>query len=113
MAITQEPRKDHTFQRVFVLDDAQPREYQAYQGFFAFRAGRGSTSGATGATRPSFGNVDDDAPEELVVSFPGESSHELHIFDDMHSGGLQVFFGGLQFVTASDEDDIWIAAPGH
>ena len=98
---------------ITILDDAQSLEYQKYTGIFAFQAGRRSVQESNGATRPSLGNIDDDAAEELIIGFPGDGSHELHVFDDMYSGGTQVFYGGMHIVSSASGDDVWVAAPDH
>ena len=77
------------------------------------QVGRAEWRDANGSARPRFGNIDDDAAEEIVVGFAGDGAHELQIYDDLYGGKMAIFRDGMGFVASGDDTDVWIAAPAH
>ena len=98
---------------VAMLDDANAKDYSHYSGYFMMKVGDDAYRTTEGASRPVFGNVDTDEAEELLVGFVGSGAHRLQIFDDLKSGGMTVFFGGLGYVASDDPNARWIASPSR
>jgi len=96
---------------VAFLDDAYAREYDRYAGFLMIPTGRPEYRTGEGSTRPAFGDIDGDGKDELIVGFGPGGSHELQIFDDMLTGGIDIVFGGMGFVSSPDPNAHWVAAP--
>jgi hypothetical protein len=98
---------------VAFLDDALAQDYDRYSGFLMIPTGRPDYRNGEGSTRPVFGDIDGDGIDELVVGFGPGGNHELQIFDDMLTGGIDVMFGGMGFVSSTDPDSHWFAAPAR
>jgi hypothetical protein len=91
------------------LDDAQTMTYDRYKGnFLRLQAGRTGSSAADAGTTARFGNVDEDAADELVVSLGRPGATEMQIFDDLATDAQRV---GTAFIESTDADARWIAAP--
>lgn len=95
------------------LDDGVNSRLDRYDGFLHVRVGREDARAANLAVRPSFGDIDADGRDEIVVSFGSRGTHELHVFEDMNSGSTNLFRGGAGFVDAGDEAVRWMAAPAR
>ena len=98
---------------VAFLDDAERMEFDRYSSFLVIPVGREAHRSGEGSARPAFGNIDDDPAEELIVGFGGDHSHELQVFDDLVTGGMDALRGGLGFVTSSDPDSTWVPSPAR
>jgi hypothetical protein len=98
---------------VAFLDDAERMEFDRYSGYLMIPVGRDEYRSGLGSSRPAFGNIDDDPADELLVGFGGERGHELQIFDDFVTGGMNAMRGGIGFVTGADVSSKWLASPAR
>lgn len=78
---------------------------------FLLTAGRPAYRMEDGATRSSFGDIDGDGIEELVVSFLRAGAHELQVFDDFTQGPFQPMTDDGGFISASDPGIRWYGSP--
>lgn len=93
------------------LDDGANTPFESYSGYLHVQPGRDAARAAQFAIRPSFGDIDGDGRDEIVVSFGNQGSHELQVFEDMFGGSSNLSRGGAGFVESADANDRWMAAP--
>jgi len=93
------------------LDDGVNSRLDRYAGYLHVRPGREEDRSAGAAIRPTFGDIDADGRDEIVVSFGDRGGDQLQVFEDMFTGSRNLSRGGAGFVDAGDGNARWMAAP--
>jgi len=98
--------------RVALLDDAVAGFPVRRSDTFVLQTGRSNYQVKDGAARPSFGDVDGDGIDELVVGFMRGGDHEVQVFDDLMAR-LRPMGANGGFVTSADPAATVYPAPAQ